>query len=432
MVDVAVQTVPAIHRLTVRPAGDDPRCTVLLQDAIDLGITTLRSVQIHDLVFVRGDVTERDRRQLQDILVDPLLQEASWNTFQPTTQHVVESALHSGVTDSVAHELHRVAARLGVTIEAVATGKRFELNGSLTHTDLDILVGKLLVNPVIENCAIDTAIIPAFADSGTSTTSGVSYVSIPSDASDDDLQKLNLQRGLAMDIEELRAVRDHYVSAGAVARDIELESIAQTWSEHCAHKTFRASITLDDGTTIPSLINQLRDTTEIIDAPYVVSSFVGNAGIISFVPGTTIALKCETHNHPSAIEPFGEQILEWVVLFAMCLVHHICRSRAQIFCASEHRRHKQVICQKECSIHDVFVQELLQALLTTETRLVFRPWLARCYTTTDTLPTHSYTPGVLAWRIVRITLRLQSLGIASLCWVAVLDETDYVGQLFHR
>ena len=305
MVDVAVQTVPAIHRLTVRPAGDDPRCTVLLQDAIDLGITTLHSVQIQDLVFVRGDVNEHDRRQLQDILVDPLLQEASWNTFHSTTQHVVESALHSGVTDSVAHELHRVAARLGVTIEAVATGKRFELNGALTHTDLDILVGKLLVNPVIENCAIDTAIIPAFADSGTSATSGVSYVSIPSDATDDDLQKLNLQRGLAMDIEELRAVRDHYVSAGAVARDIELESIAQTWSEHCAHKTFRASITLDDGTIIPSLINQLRDTTENIDAPYVVSSFVGNAGIISFVPGTTIALKCETHNHPSAIEPFG-------------------------------------------------------------------------------------------------------------------------------
>ena len=94
MVDVAVQTVPAIHRLTVRPAGDDPRCTVLLQDAIDLGITTLRSVQIHDLVFVRGDVTEQDRQQLQELLVDPLLQEASWITFQSTTQHFVESALH--------------------------------------------------------------------------------------------------------------------------------------------------------------------------------------------------------------------------------------------------------------------------------------------------------------------------------------------------
>ena len=86
---------------------------------------------------------------------------------------------------------------------------------------------------------------------------------------------------------------------------MELETIAQTWSEHCAHKTFRAIITTDGGVTRPSLINQLRESTETIAAPYVVSSFVGNAGIISFTPGRTLALKCETHNHPSAIEPFG-------------------------------------------------------------------------------------------------------------------------------
>ncbi len=302
---VAVQNVPAIHRLTVSPTGVDPRCSALMRDAMDLGITTLQSAQISDLIFVRGDVTEQDQRQLEDILVDSLLQQASWGLQGSKSKHVVESTLHSGVTDSVAHELHRVATRLGVAIDAVATGKRFELTGNLTRMDVDILVRKLLVNSVIENCSIDSPIVPAFAQAGPPTPSLVSYVSIPPDASDSELQELNIERGLAMDIEELRAVRNHYASAGAVARDIELESIAQTWSEHCAHKTFRASITLDDSTTIPSLINQLRQTTELIDAPYVVSSFVGNAGIISFVPGTTIALKCETHNHPSAIEPFG-------------------------------------------------------------------------------------------------------------------------------
>ena len=60
-----------------------------------------------------------------------------------------------------------------------------------------------------------------------------------------------------------------------------------------------------DGIELPSLLDQLRAATDAVDAPFVRSAFVGNAGIVSFVEGTTIALKAETHNHPSAVEPFG-------------------------------------------------------------------------------------------------------------------------------
>ena len=87
--------------------------------------------------------------------------------------------------------------------------------------------------------------------------------------------------------------------------DIELETLAQTWSEHCAHKTFRAAIVTDDGEDRSPLIDMLRETTETIGAPFVKSAFVGNAGIIGFEGDTTLALKAETHNHPSAVEPFG-------------------------------------------------------------------------------------------------------------------------------
>ena len=64
-------------------------------------------------------------------------------------------------------------------------------------------------------------------------------------------------------------------------------------------------ITADDGQSITPLLQQLRDATTAIDAPFLRSAFVGNAGIVSFSDGTTIAVKAETHNHPSAIEPFG-------------------------------------------------------------------------------------------------------------------------------
>ena len=90
-----------------------------------------------------------------------------------------------------------------------------------------------------------------------------------------------------------------------IPTDVELETIAQTWSEHCSHKTFRATLVTDTGDERPPLLTVLRRCTDTIAAPFVRSAFVGNAGIVSYRPGTTIALKAETHNHPSAVEPFG-------------------------------------------------------------------------------------------------------------------------------
>ncbi|HZX55619.1 MAG TPA: phosphoribosylformylglycinamidine synthase subunit PurL, partial [Ilumatobacteraceae bacterium] len=122
---------------------------------------------------------------------------------------------------------------------------------------------------------------------------------------DEALATLNRDRGLSLDPAELRAIVEHFRKAGRAPTDVELETLAQTWSEHCAHKTFRARITDQYGHTITPLMQQLREATTQIDAPFLRSAFVGNAGIVSFTSGTTIAVKAETHNHPSAIEPFG-------------------------------------------------------------------------------------------------------------------------------
>ncbi|MCZ7669491.1 MAG: AIR synthase related protein [Chloroflexi bacterium] len=91
---------------------------------------------------------------------------------------------------------------------------------------------------------------------------------------------------------------------------MELEMIAQTWSEHCVHKTFRAKIeyTGPDGKTetIDGILNTyLRAATEQINKPWVYSAFVDNAGIVRFDDSYDLAFKAETHNHPSALDPFG-------------------------------------------------------------------------------------------------------------------------------
>ena len=119
------------------------------------------------------------------------------------------------------------------------------------------------------------------------------------------LHGLSRTRGLALDPEELVALQDYFRSIDRDPTDAELETIAQTWSEHCSHKTFRAAITWDDGTPVVPLLKQLRDSTDTIAAPFVRSAFVDNAGIIAFDDRFDVAVKVETHNHPSAIEPFG-------------------------------------------------------------------------------------------------------------------------------
>ena len=293
------------HQICVTSQNDDPRALGILRAAHDLGITSLRHISVSDIVFFRGDINQTSQSIIEDLLVDPLLQYADWNSSLPTADFIVETSLHPGVTDSTTNELERVAKRMHLPITGVASGKRYAISGNLSQTQLRQLVSQLLANPIIERFSLDAPITPAFIDTDATANTHVEHVQITANTTEQQLAQINKDRGLALDPQEMLALQQHFVQRCQLPTDVELETIAQTWSEHCAHKTFRAAITTDDGITRPSLINQLRATTDQINAPFVRSAFVGNAGIISFTPGRTIALKCETHNHPSAIEPFG-------------------------------------------------------------------------------------------------------------------------------
>lgn len=291
------------HRLTITPKGHDPRVETVLRNAHDLGLVGLRSVEVADIYFLSGILSQIDRSEIQSILVDPLLQTGTWDDCS-TRDHVIESIFHPGVTDSVAAELKRLADTIGIDV-AAATGKRFVVTGELEPKDIERLANSVLANPIIEQWSIDSSTKPALTALADTHRPNVQQIEISSATTDVALDALNIERGLALDIDELRIIRNYFGEHARSPTDVELETLAQTWSEHCAHKTFRAAITTDDGQARDSLIDTLRHSTEDIAAPFVVSAFVGNAGIISFTPGRTLAVKCETHNHPSAIEPFG-------------------------------------------------------------------------------------------------------------------------------
>ncbi len=292
-----------VHRLTIHPVGVDPRAAGLVAAAPTVGVPLhgldSSQVRVGDVVFLRGDLDDAQRAALSALIADPLLETGSWEI---PSGRAVEVALHPGVTDDRAAAVRRACDLLGIAVDGAATARRIELPPELSDAEVDLLTRRLVANPVIEHWH-DGTVDATFADGEPS--SGLVEVVAVCDATDEQLAAINAARGLALDPAELVAVRAHFAGLGRDPTDAELETLAQTWSEHCAHKTFRARLTTDDGRELTPLLRRLRDCTDAIDAPFVRSAFVGNAGIVSFHPGTSLALKAETHNHPSAVEPFG-------------------------------------------------------------------------------------------------------------------------------
>ena len=124
-------------------------------------------------------------------------------------------------------------------------------------------------------------------------------------ATREQLAEINSELALGFSQQELSNIQAYFKEEKRNPTDVELQTISQTWTEHCCHKTFKGKIQLD-GKEINSLFKTyIAKATKQIKAPWCVSVFEDNAGIVKFDKGYGIAAKVETHNHPSAVEPFG-------------------------------------------------------------------------------------------------------------------------------
>jgi phosphoribosylformylglycinamidine synthase len=125
------------------------------------------------------------------------------------------------------------------------------------------------------------------------------------EANDEQLLEISRELGIVLNLQEMRKVKEYFAKEGRNPTDVELQTIGQTWSEHCYHKTFRGKIRFN-GATICSLFKTyIERVTREISPKWCFSVFEENAGIVTFDRGYGVAVKVETHNHPSAIEPFG-------------------------------------------------------------------------------------------------------------------------------
>jgi phosphoribosylformylglycinamidine synthase II len=126
-----------------------------------------------------------------------------------------------------------------------------------------------------------------------------------SEASEEQLSEVSHKLGLGLSVQEIHTVKAYFKSKGRNPTDVELQTISQTWSEHCCHKTFKGKIRVGSKEISSLFKTYIAKATREINPPWCFSVFEDNAGIIKFDKGYAVAAKVETHNHPSAVEPFG-------------------------------------------------------------------------------------------------------------------------------
>ncbi len=119
---------------------------------------------------------------------------------------------------------------------------------------------------------------------------------------DTELENISKDK-LYLNLSEMKVIQNYFIKIKRDPTDCELETLAQTWSEHCAHKTFKAKLVIDGKEKMP-LIKRLQKES-LKHKKLIISAFVDNSGVMEFYDGLSICGKAETHNSPSAIEPYG-------------------------------------------------------------------------------------------------------------------------------
>ena len=247
----------------------------------------------------------------RDVLVDPVIEDycITKGLLGKQSDEILEVTYNPGVMDTCVLTVEKAIEDLGVNdIESVNRIQKYKIQG-MDLADKSVFK-KFLYNPLIEHI-VDTAV-----GVGASHLK-YEFKKITVDllsAADEKLMQISKQGCLSLNIDEMRVIQEHFKSQKRNPTDCELETIAQTWSEHCYHKTFRGIIEYEEtdkkGNVKKEIIDNLLKSTVMkatkeIDHPMCVSVFKDNAGIIKFTKDLNLCFKVETHNHPSSLEPYG-------------------------------------------------------------------------------------------------------------------------------
>lgn len=306
-----------------------------IEHFLHLEVAEVRTI---DVYTVDAPLSSGELEQVADgPFSDPVIQ--VWSIDRPLAagfDFAVEVGFRPGVTDNVGRTAREAVSYLTgrpfAGGEGVYYAVQYLLKGKLSSADVEKIATGLLCNTLIQRYSVLPAPdfvakrgFPAIAPKVTGQTKAEVF-EIDLEVSDEELIRISKDGVLALTLDEMKIIQAHYRDArilearakmglGASPTDVELECLAQTWSEHCKHKIFAGTVQYEDEQgnrqEIKSLFKSfIQRTTKDVreklgDKDFCLSVFKDNAGVIKFNDSHSLVFKVETHNSPSALDPYG-------------------------------------------------------------------------------------------------------------------------------
>ncbi len=275
-------------------------------------------------------------------VIDPSLQMLKGENFEFSALYphekqpgfVLDVQFLPGVTDNSAKALEEALKLQGISAKC-ASGSLYYVLGECREEDVKNNLAPEVGNSLIQSISVHSG--ESFLKNDRFEKCELPGVKIHHDqkayevsleGSLEELMALSKERCLALNENELQTIKAYYEKEEVQKRrlelglpkwptDVEIEVLAQTWSEHCKHKIFAATIDYTDSETgensqikglYPSFIKKATKDIEAAGVDWLVSVFSDNAGIVRFDENVDLCIKVETHNSPSALDPYGGAI----------------------------------------------------------------------------------------------------------------------------
>ncbi len=311
-----------LWQIDIRPVAGQPDriAEKMLAGASDWQLPTSMQLIASRGFLIQGTLDRVAVEQIsRRLLVEPVVEQSQLAPIGDES-FAVPLALHHdliyvlplpGVTDPEAESALLAMQNLGYDVGAVRTYRKYWVS-PLSDQQLELLCSKVLCNSSIEMIVRGKLELNELQ-------LGRPYefqrTEIPlAELCEEQLVEISRQRQLSLSLIEMQTIREHFRALDRDPTDIELETMAQTWSEHCSHKTLAGRIAYRDGDTERTFDNLLKETIfaatlqirqDLGMEDWCVSVFADNAGIVRFDDNFNVAFKVETHNRPSALEPYG-------------------------------------------------------------------------------------------------------------------------------
>ncbi len=310
-----------VHRIEVGISTNDNIKNAIM---VDLGIQNIKKVKTINVYTIVGDLNQEELEFLgKEVLSDQIVEEFTINKpfSKKINGTIVEVGFKPGVTDNVGRTAKQaIKDAIQKEVDEVYSSKQYLFYG-ISKKVAESITHDLIANELIERWQI----VEGISHQGFEAyIPKVVINKVPSveefdlSGSDENLLEISKIHVLALNLEEMKAIRDYFkenkdgrekLGLSINPTDVEMECLAQTWSEHCKHKIFNALIEYEEGNEIETIDSvfktYIKGSTDEINSDYLVSVFKDNAGVIQFNEDYTIAMKVETHNSPTALDPYG-------------------------------------------------------------------------------------------------------------------------------